>query len=259
LTSTGRRSYRTPRKSPRLSPTGEEADARRVQSTNLGDHPDVYELENAALDPDGHVLSAMREMADWRSGTILDLGCGTGFWLPVYAADAARVLGVEPDPALLGLASRRVAGESTVEVLTGSAEHLPLPTSSVDVVHARFAYFFPPGVDAGLVESLRVLRPGGTLVVVDNDHEWGEFAELLRLSPTWAPDYARVADTWWRERGATRRNVHSSWLFPTAVELERVLRIEFGADVVDTWLASRPGATGLTYGYTLFGLRKSSP
>jgi len=226
---------------------------------NIRDHPDVYELENAALDPDGHVLSAMREMADWRSRTILDLGCGTGFWLPVYAADAARVLGIEPDPALLHLASRRVAGEPRVEVLTGSAEHLPLPTSSVDVVHARFAYFFPPGVDAGLVESLRVLKPGGTLVVVDNDHEWGEFAELLRLSPTWATDYAEVADKWWRERGATRRNVHSSWLFPTAREMERVLHVEFGADVVDTWLASRAGATGLTYGYTLFGLRKASP
>ena len=229
------------------------------RAPNIGGHPDVYELENAALDPDGHVLSAMREMADWHGRTILDLGCGTGFWLPVYAADAARVLGIEPDPALLARASRRLAGESTVEVLAGSAEHLPLPIASVDVVHARFAYFFPPGVDAGLAETLRVLKPGGTLVVVDNDHEWGEFAELLRLSPAWAPDYAKMANAWWRERGATRRDVHSSWHFRTTDELERVLRIEFDADVVDTWLASRPGATGLTYGYTLFGLHKSSP
>jgi SAM-dependent methyltransferase len=238
-------------------PTNVYSDFRRAP--NIGDHPDAYELENAALDPHGRVLSAMRGMADWRGGTILDLGCGTGFWLPVYAADAARVLGVEPDPMLLDRASRRVADGSTVEVLAGSAEHLPLPTASVDVVHARFAYFFPPGVDAGLAEALRVLRPGGSLVVIDNDHGWGEFAELLRRSPTWAPGYAEVAAAWWRERGAARRDVRSSWQFRTSGELERVLRIEFDAHVVDTWLATRPGAIGLTYGYTLFGLRKPSP
>jgi hypothetical protein len=37
---------------------------------NIGDHPDVYERENAVLDPDGHVLHAMREMADWDGHTM---------------------------------------------------------------------------------------------------------------------------------------------------------------------------------------------
>ena len=56
-----------------------------------------------------------------------------------------------------------------VEVVAASAEHLGLPSCSADVVHARFAYFFPPGGDAGLTEVLRVMRPGGGLVAVDND------------------------------------------------------------------------------------------
>jgi len=223
---------------------------------NIGDHPDLYELENAALDPDGHVLRAMREMADWRGAEIVDLGCGTGFWLTVYAADAARVIGVEPDPILLDRARTRVAGRSAIEVMAGSAEHLPLPTTSVVVVHARFAYFFPPGVDAGLREVLRVLKPGGSLVVVDNDHTWGEFADLLRLSPTWAAGSAEAAEAWWRERGAARRDVRSSWAFRTADDLESVLRIELDADLVSAWLDSHPGASTLTYGYSLFHVRK---
>lgn len=226
---------------------------------NISEDPDAYEVENAALDPDGYLLRAMRELADWRAATIVDLGCGTGFWLPIYAADAARVIGVEPDPVLLDRARTRMAGCRGVEVLAGSAEHLPLATASVELVHARFAYFFPPAVDAGLVEALRVLKPGGSLVVVDNDHAWGEFAELLRLSPTWAVGYARATDAWWRERGAARRDVRSSWRFRTSNDLERVLRIEFDAGTVNAWLATHPGATGLTYGYTLFHVQNATP
>jgi SAM-dependent methyltransferase len=68
--------------------------------------------------------------------------------------------------AMRDLAHARSTG---AQVLAGSAGHLPLPDASVDVIHARFAYFFPPGCDAGLAEALRALRLGGTLVVVDND------------------------------------------------------------------------------------------
>ena len=66
---------------------------------NLGGHPDVYESENRALDRAGHVLDAMRALAPWAGRTIVDLGCGTGFWLARYAGQASRVIGIEPDPA----------------------------------------------------------------------------------------------------------------------------------------------------------------
>ncbi|PWJ45608.1 Methyltransferase domain-containing protein [Quadrisphaera granulorum] len=221
-----------------------------TRSPNQADHPAVYELENAAMDPDGVLLDAMRELAPWAGRTLLDLGCGSGYWLPGYAAEAATVVGVEPDPSLLPLAAARPGG---ARVLHGSAEHLPLPDDSVDVVHARFAYFFPPGCDAGLAEVRRVLRPGGRLVVVDNDHHHGEFAQLLAISP-WAAYQGNGAATaqWWAERGAVRREVMSEWRFARRDDLEAVLRLEFPADVAEPWLRSRPDALGLTYGYVLF-------
>ncbi len=137
---------------------------------NQGGRPDLYELENRAIDPDGLVLAAMRELAPWAGRTLVDLGCGSGYWLPGNAAEASAVIGVEPDPALVTLAAAR---DGRARVRPGSAEHLPLSDASVDVVHARFAYFWPPDCEAGLTEVLRVLRPGGTLVVVGNDQRAG--------------------------------------------------------------------------------------
>jgi len=221
-------------------------------SGNAAVNPDLYDLENQAIDPDGTLLDAMRDIASWAGRSMLDLGCGTGYWLDGYADEAAEVTGVEPDPDLRDRARSR---HPDARVLAGSAEHLPLPDNSVEVVHARFAYFFPPGCDAGLAEALRVLRPGGRLVVVDNDQRHGEFATLLAASAlAAAQDRADVTDRWWAKRGADRREVMSEWRFATRADLAAVLGMEFPATVAGSWLDRHPSATGLSYGYVLFSI-----
>jgi ubiquinone/menaquinone biosynthesis C-methylase UbiE len=224
---------------------------------NISGHPDSYELENIAVDRAGHVLPAMRALAPWAGKTIVDLGCGTGFWLARYA-DAGRVIGVEPAPSLREAAAARAVASTgpRAEILAGSAEHIPLPDSSADVVHARFAYFFPPGADAGLTEVLRVLRPGGHFVVVDNDYRWGQFADLLAASAARPPlRTADAVDEWWRDRRARRCEVRSDLRFGNRADLAAVLRIEVPASVADSWLRRNPAALSLTYGFVLFAVR----
>jgi SAM-dependent methyltransferase len=224
------------------------------RSGNLAVNADVYELENEALDPDGVVMDAMRRLAPWAGRTLVDLGCGSGFWLPGYAEEAAAVIGVEPDAGLVVLARERA---SPARIVEGSAEHIPLPDDSVDVVHARFAYFFPPGCEAGLTETRRVLRPGGRLVVVDNDHQHGDFAEMLVRSAGAAPQgRAETTDAWWEAQGAERLEVMSEWRFKSRPDLEAVLHLEFPAEVADPWLGEHPHALGLSYGYVLFAAGK---
>jgi SAM-dependent methyltransferase len=221
---------------------------------NQGGNIELYEAENRALDPEGHVLAALRARAPWAGRTLLDLGCGSGYWLAGYAGEAAEVIGVEPDPRLVPLAAGR---DPRARVRHGSAEHIPLADQSVDVVHARFAYFFRPGCDAGLAEVMRVLRPGGTLVFIGNDLQAGEFAGLLR-----AAEGALVlaggeqAEAWWAARGADRTTVRSSWRFATRADFEAVLRMEFPLKVAEPWLAAHPGAVGLSYSYALFAIDK---
>jgi SAM-dependent methyltransferase len=222
---------------------------------NIGGHPDSYELENQAVERAGHVLEAMRAIAPWAGRTMVDLGCGTGYWLRRYAGEAAGVIGVEPDPELRAAARQSAVALPATHVLAGSAERLPLADGSADVVHARFAYFFPPGADAGLVEVLRVLRPGGRLVVVDNDYRWGDFARLLAAAATRRPlQTAADVDAWWRERGAARHEVRSELRFTSRADLEAVLHIELPVGVARDWLRRHPSATSLSYGYVLFAV-----
>ena len=222
---------------------------------NIGGHPDIYEIENRALDPGGHVLAAMRRLAPWDGRTLVDLGCGTGFWLPGYARDAARVIGVEPDPALRARAAARIRGLPDGEVLPGSAEHLPLADRSVDVVHARFAYFLAPGSpepgaggDAGLAEVCGCWRPGGSLIVVDNDYRWGEFAGLLAAASPQPPQHTADDRRQLVAASAAPPGTRSgrSGSSPAARTSPRCWTSRSRPAVARAWLARHPAATGLS-------------
>jgi SAM-dependent methyltransferase len=227
-----------------------------VVSPNISTDPATYELENQSLQRDGRLDRALHDLAPWDDRTLVDEGCGTGFWLPVYAQRASAVIGVEPDPALLELAARRTAGSTTIQVHRGSAEHLPLADCSADVVHARFAYFFGPGGEAGLAEVTRILEPGGVLLVVDNSWTGGDFAELLRSAThgNAALDPEATAE-WWADQGAIRHDIDGGWMASSSEELEQILRLEFPADVVDTFMAHRDTPM-LSYRFAVYELRR---
>lgn len=216
-------------------------DQQAIPSPNIWEHPDVYELENTGVDPDGAIWAAMRRVADWRGRRVLDLGCGSGYHLPLFAADAARVVGVEPHPPLVELARARVTGLDRVEVLAGTAQQVPLPDGSVDVVHARWAYFFGPGCEPGLAEVERVLAPGGTAYVIDNDATRSTFGAWFRRG--WPRIDPVAIERFWRRQGYAVERVDMRWDLPTRADFEAVVRIEFSPAMAEQILAGHPGST----------------
>ena len=195
-----------------------------VRSPNIWGHPATYEIENHAFDPSGLVETTMRGLAAWSGRTFLDLGCGTGFHLPRWTA-AHDVVGVEPHPGLAALARRRVLRWPNVRVLEGTAQDIPLPDASVDIVHARWAYFFGPGCEPGLAEIARVTRRGGTAFVIDNDPTCSTFGGWFRRG---YPEVDPVAvERFWSINGWQRHPVRSSWSFSHRADFEAVVRIEF--------------------------------
>jgi ubiquinone/menaquinone biosynthesis C-methylase UbiE len=209
-----------------------------VPSPNIWHHPHVYELENRAADPDGNLETAMRAVAPWAGRDLLDIGCGTGYHLPRWAADARTVIGVEPHPDLAALAVRRTARLAHVAVRVGTAQQLPVPDASVDVAQARWAYFFGPGCEPGLTELDRVMRRGGTAFVIDNDATRSTFGGWFRRGyPDVDPD---TVERFWSSHGWQRRPVDIVWRFGSRSELEEVVRIEFTPGVADQILAEHP-------------------
>ena len=88
---------------------------------NIAGDPATYDLENAALRRDGRLDAALHAIAPWDGRVLLDIGCGSGFWLPSYAERGQQVIGVEPDLDLLDLAARRVGSAGNIDVRHGSA------------------------------------------------------------------------------------------------------------------------------------------
>lgn len=220
-----------------------------IRSPNIWGSPRVYEVENRGVDPDGVIEAAMSSIRPWEGAVVLDLGCGSGFHLPRFAATAAKVIGVEPHPPLVALARRRTAGDPRVEVRCGTAQDLPVPDASVDVVHARWAYFFGPGCEPGLRELSRVVRRGGAVFVIDNDATRSTFGSWFRRA---LPGYDSVAvERFWAIRGWHRRSLDIRWEFATRADFEAVVRIEFAPGMADQVLAEHPG-TSVDYAVNLF-------
>jgi ubiquinone/menaquinone biosynthesis C-methylase UbiE len=194
----------------------------------------------------------MESVADWSGRDVLDLGCGTGFHLPRFAATARTVTGVEPHPSLAALARRRTRRLANVCVLEGVAQSLPLADASVDVVHVRWAYFFGPGSEPGLAELARVVRRGGTALVIDNDATRSTFGAWFRRGYP-AVDPVAV-ERFWSTHGWTRVPVDMGWAFSSRSDLEAVVRIELTREVADEVLAGHSG-TEVDYAVNLWWKR----
>jgi SAM-dependent methyltransferase len=224
-----------------------------LPSPNIWHWPETYEIENRAQDVNGDIWRVLTEVADWRGRDVVDIGCGSGFHLPGFAAAARHVTGVEPYAPLVELARDRVADLPNVDIVLGSAQRIPLPDASVDVAHARTAYFFGPGCEQGLTEAERVLRPGGVLVIVDLDVRHRPYGDWMRVD---LPKYDPVeVDVFFDHMGFSRRTVETRWRFADRASLEAVLRIEFSARVADRASREVPGLE-FPVGYRVLTRRK---
>lgn len=231
-----------------------------IPAPNIHENKELYGLENKALLRDGRLEDGLRQVADFTGKDLLDLGCGEGFWLPVYASRARFVLGVEPDPTLLPKMNARIASLPNARATQGSAEHIPLPPESVDMVHARFAYFFGEGADRGLAEVMRVLKPGGVFIAIDNSWEGGQFANLL----DWAtegngaidPDRAR---RWWEDKGAKRIEIAGGWECEDRDQLAAILAMEFGQEITARAFDELGLSNTISYHFALYVMERSAP
>ena len=135
------------------------------------------------------IMRQREKVVPQASGTVLEIGIGTGLNLPYYEAGRVeRLIGLDPSEESWALAGERAAHlEFDVEFIGLPGEDIPLDDDTVDTVLVTFALCTIPDPIAALHGMARVLRPGGKLIFCEHGHapdsgvsKWQE-----RINPVW--------------------------------------------------------------------------
>lgn len=162
-------------------PSFDEKAARRVEAVYTT--PDVAAqrarlLEALGLRPGEHAL---------------DLGAGPGFLareMALAVGGEGEVRGLDPSPAMLGLARARCADLPQADFQEGEAARLPYGDAAFDAAAVSQVYEYVAELDAALAELCRVLRPGGRAAILDTDWDslvWhaGDEVRAARVLAAW--------------------------------------------------------------------------
>jgi ubiquinone/menaquinone biosynthesis C-methylase UbiE len=104
---------------------------------------------------------------------VLEVGFGSGR-LHIELAERYRMAGLDRAPGMARLTARRLAsatkkaeGDLSSVLCVGTVEALPYPDASFDAVVSTFAFSAFPDAETAMDEMVRLLRPGGRVVIVD--------------------------------------------------------------------------------------------
>lgn len=103
------------------------------------------------------------------TGTVLELGFGSGLNCSLYPESVTSVLAIEPADRAWDMAAKHRAESAAPISRAGlDGQRLDLPDDSVDSVLITFTLCTIPDVDTALQEVARVLKPGGTVHIAEH-------------------------------------------------------------------------------------------
>lgn len=170
----------------------------------------LHERLGEAIDPDRKILAALERITPLGGKRLADVGTGIGHFPMLLARRTGRTYGIESDPVLIAEARRRASAshQPNLRIVEGEPTALPLRNGAVDVV-------LTSGIepdDASLPaveEAMRVLRPGGRLIVIGY-YGRDDVAGLLEPEVvSHARDATRRRTGWWVRHGFKIKVVHS--------------------------------------------------
>lgn len=140
------------------------------------------------------------ELRRWRtqvaaglSGTVVEIGFGSGLNMPAYPSEVELVYAVEPAETARRMAEERIAASHVrVEHVGLDGQAIPLPDGSCDGALCTFTLCTIPDVEAALAEVHRVLRPGGRFHFLE--HGLSPDDGVARWQRRLDPIQKRVAD-----------------------------------------------------------------
>ena len=162
------------------------------------------------IDPERKVLAALDRIIPVSGKRIADIGTGIGHYPMLLARRTGRTYGIETQPALLDEARRRAGAshQPNIRIVEGGGEKLPLRDEAVDIVLSAEIAPDDRWLPA-IREALRVLRPGGRLVVIGY---YGRDDVASLLDPEVVDQAQRATQRrtgWWLRHGFKIKVVHA--------------------------------------------------
>lgn len=120
---------------------------------------------------------------------VLDIGCGGGATVQKLAAIALEgmVYGIDYAEGSIAVSrelNSRLIGEGRVVIQKASVSHLPFPDDTIDLATAIETQYYWPDLVGDMREILRVLKPGGKLVVIAEMYKGGK-CDWLKWPVMW--------------------------------------------------------------------------
>ncbi len=125
---------------------------------------------------------------------IADVGCGTGISSRMFLENGNIVRGVEPNAAMRAAAEKYLAQYPNFQIVDGTSDQTTLPASSVDLVVAAQAFHWFDSQKTR-TEFLRILKPGGRIVLIWNERQLDTTPFLIDYEAfllKYADDYTSV-------------------------------------------------------------------
>lgn len=151
----------------------------------------------------GHMIGTQAEKDAWKRELsqglpqspqwVLDVGCGTGAMGLLFAEMGHRVTGIDLSEAMMAKARQKAdAQHLSVDLRTGDAEHLSFSEGVFDVVVNRHLLWTLPHPEVALKEWHRVLKNGGTVIIIDGI--WKDKSFSTRAKRMLSDGLARIFD-----------------------------------------------------------------
>lgn len=201
-------------------------------------HADVYDALIEREDYRGHLLPALARIAPLEHARVVEFGAGTGRLTRLLAPLVQRICAYDASTSMLRVAEAhlRSLGSANWELGVADNKRLPVEAGAADIAiagwtfgHALdwFADAWRDEIGAGIDEMARVLRPGGTAIILET---------MTTGSETPGPPTEGLA-TYYRwleaERGFSSKTIRTDYRFESLEEADRLTRFFFGDELAD--------------------------
>jgi demethylmenaquinone methyltransferase/2-methoxy-6-polyprenyl-1,4-benzoquinol methylase len=116
---------------------------------------------------------------------ILDVATGTGdFAIEALKTNAKKVIGVDISEGMLGVGKQKIKKlnlTAKIDLQVADAEHLPFADNYFDAITVGFGVRNFENLEKGLQDMLRVLKPGGDLVIIEFSKPTGLFSYVYKI------------------------------------------------------------------------------